>query len=306
MAIITELMVINYQANLRLAAQQMSSKLTKAVMHETGIVGKSSSPVTIISPRVASKLTGRNQDTVYTNSSYDRRWYEPTPYTLAELYDWADAKKVGGEYDPKSGILKSFTSSLGRACDDRILTSMFATAKIGEEGASTEAFDTSNQQVALATGGANSGLNVAKIKAGLEILQSNDIDEDEEIFMAITARQNKELLAEIQVINTDYRFQVQISPTGRLESFMGVQFIHIQYDKETYWPDSYTALLSTGNYLCPMWCKSGVALGTWKDIDGKMTEMPNKNYAIQIYARNMIGATRTENPKVVQIICYGS
>lgn len=302
---ITNLMVTQFQANLRLAAQAMDSRLMDCVEIESGIEGDLSSPVTIIGALTAQKKTSRNSDTVYSNVDYDRRWYEPTAYQLSDLFDWDDVIKVSGPYDPKSNVLRAFVAGLKRACDDRILAAMFATSKTGVKGGSTTSFD-SNNIVPLSTGGANSGLNVAKLKAGVEIFLGNDVDEEDMLYCAITARQNKELLKEIEVLKSDYR-QTAVIENGRLKSFMGITFKHVQWQNASRYPDANSGLIDgSSDFLVPMWAKSGVALGLYKDIEGKMDIIPTKNYSTQIYASNMVGATRTEEEKVVQIVCYGS
>ena len=303
---ITNAMVDSYKGYLRLAAQNLESRLSDCVMVESGLEGRSATPVTLVQPITASKKTSRNTDTPITNVQFERRWYQPTAYELAELLDWDDAKKLSAEYDPKNGYLQSFVAALKRAQDDRILASFFAASKTGvDSDTGTTSFPSGNI-VALNTGGTNSGLNVEKLKAAVEILAGNDVDPDEEMFCTITARQNKELLQDEEIVNALYR-QEAVIKNGRLLSFMGINFKHVQFDDSVRYPDGQSALINgSSDYLIPLWVKSGMALGKWKDIEGKMDERPDKSYAIQVYACSMVGATRCEEEKVVQMITYGS
>ena len=302
---ITELMVTSFEGNLRLAAQNMQSVLESGCMVETGKEGDLATPVTIVKPVTAQKITTRNSDTVISDVDSLRRWFEPTAYSVAELLDWHDATKVSGMYNPNNAYLRTFVAALRRAADDRILASAFAASTTGVKGGSTTSFPAGNI-VALTVGGANSGLNVEKLKAALEIFIGNDVSEEDELCCAITARQNKELLQEIEILKSDYR-QTAVIQNGRIQSFMGITFKHVQFDNATRYPDAQSALIDgSSDYLIPIWAKSGMALGKWKDIEGKMDERPDKNYAIQTYACSQLGATRTEEEKVVQMVCYGS
>lgn len=49
------------------------------------------------------------------------------------------------------------------------------------------------------------------------------------------------------------------------------------------------------------WAKSGVTLGKGADITTKVGEDPGKGFNVRIYAKQSIGAVRTEEEKVVEI-----
>jgi hypothetical protein len=51
------------------------------------------------------------------------------------------------------------------------------------------------------------------------------------------------------------------------------------------------------------WAKSGLHLGMWNDINTKISERADKSYASQVYVKGTFGATRTEEKKVVEILC---
>jgi hypothetical protein len=47
----------------------------------------------------------------------------------------------------------------------------------------------------------------------------------------------------------------------------------------------------------------GLMLAIQKDIEGRVDERPDKNYAWQVYLKLCMGATRLEEARVVQIAC---
>ena len=51
------------------------------------------------------------------------------------------------------------------------------------------------------------------------------------------------------------------------------------------------------------WAKSGLHLGMWNDVNAKISERSDKSYATQVYVKGTFGATRTEEGKVVEILC---
>ena len=51
------------------------------------------------------------------------------------------------------------------------------------------------------------------------------------------------------------------------------------------------------------WCKSGMKLAIGADIEVKMSERADKNYSMQVWARQNVGCTRMEEAKVGYIEC---
>jgi hypothetical protein len=51
------------------------------------------------------------------------------------------------------------------------------------------------------------------------------------------------------------------------------------------------------------WAKGGILLGVGKDIQSRISERDDKNYATQAFVCMSIGATRMEEARVGYIIC---
>ena len=74
--------------------------------------------------------------------------------------------------------------------DRLILLATTGTAKTGEAGATSTSF-TAGNEVDVATGGANSRLNVAKLLALQELMLANSVDFfNEEVVIPLTAKDN--------------------------------------------------------------------------------------------------------------------
>ena len=293
---ITAGFVRTYKTNVELLLQQKGSKLRTAVTEDT-YVGESAMAVEQVGSVEPVVRTTRHADTPLIETPHDSRWVFPTDYEWADLI--ANIDKVRRLTDPQSAYAQNGAFALGRAQDTEIITALLGDAKTGQNGGTTTSFDTSNQQVAASVGGAASGLNLQKLREGKKILMANEVDLDNDmIFMAITAEQHDNLLAETQAVSTDYNIGANGRPVlvdGRITSFMGVNFIH-------------TELLtteSTGNNdrRCPMWAKSGMHLGIWNDITTRIEERNDKSFETQVYVKGTFGATRLEEKKVVEILC---
>jgi len=80
---------------------------------------------------------------------------------------------------------------------------------------------------------------------------------------------------------------------GNVDTFLGFKFIHCER----------LGVDGSGDRRCIAWAKSGMHLGMWNDITTKISERADKSYATQVYVKGTFGATRTEEKKVVEIIC---
>jgi hypothetical protein len=185
----------------------------------------------------------------------------------------------------------------GRQFDKLICSAFTGTAKTGEAGGTSTIFTAANE-VDVATGGANSKLNVAKIKAVKELMMANHIDFDmEQAFIGITAADHASLLNEIQVISSDFNGGMPVLQNGMVTSFLGFQFVHCELIE--------TQLAGTNEVTLPVWVKSGMHLGIWNDIQNSVAIREDlQGRPWQLYTQLTAGATRLQEDKVYAIESY--
>jgi len=288
---VTTHFVQQYTTNVQLLLQQKGSKLRGTV--STGSYsGKAAKAVEQVGAVNAQKRTQRHGDTPLISTPSDARWIYPVDYEWADLID--DQDKLRMLIDPQSSYAQNGAYALGRAMDDEIISAFFGTAKTGENGSTNTSFATATQQIAVATGSTGAtGLNIAKLREAKKILMENEVDIDnEQLFCVITAEQHDDLLNEAQAISLDYNTR-PVLVDGRITAFMGFNFVHCErlgVDASSY-------------RRVPVYAKSGVHLGMWNDINTQISERADKGYSTQVYCKGTFGATRTEEKKVVEILC---
>lgn len=286
---VTTAMVQQYTSNVQLLLQQRGSKLAHAVTMAS-YTGKAAKCVEQIGAVAAQKRTSRHADTPLINTPHDARWCHPVDYEWADLID--DQDKLRMLIDPQSSYAMNAAFALGRAKDDEIIKAALGTALTGENGSTSTAFDTSNQQIAAAA----SGLTIAKLRDAKRILMANEVDVDlDPLYIAVTAQQIDDLLASTEVTSSDYN-TVKALVQGQVNTFMGFNFIHTER----------LGVDSSSDRRVIAWAKSGMHLGVWNDINTKISERADKSHATQVYAKGTFGATRTEEGKVVEILCTES
>ena len=236
-------------------------------------------------------VSGRFQPMGRVDADYTSRWITPVDFDLPQLIDSFD--KLRALTDPSSMYVQNAVNAANRKKDDIIMSAIYAPAKSGIEGAETTAFPAA-QVVAVNHAGANSGLTVEKLKRAKRLLAAAEVDLDtEEIFCAISAAQEENLLGEAQVINLDYNDR-PVLMEGRIMRFLGINFIHSER----------IPVDASGYRRVPMWAKSGLHLGMWDDVRTSISVRHDiQSEPWQAYVRMTLGATRLMEKKVVEIKC---
>ncbi len=289
-----------YSTNVEMLLQQRGGKLL-ATVSQGSYTGKGAKAVEQIGPVKPVKNLSRHADTPLISTPADARWVFPNDYEWADLIDEQD--KLRMLIDPQSAYVMNAVNAMRRAQDDEILQAFFAASATGENGTTSTAFP-AGQIVGVNVGGANSNMNVAKLRAAKRLFMAAGVDlEYEKLFTAITSADHDGLLNEIQVTNLDYNNKPTLVE-GKVTSFMGFNFIPVEFsDASAY--DAAASLISGGNRLVPAWSTGAMHLGMWNDITTRVSVRDDKRYATQVYAKTTVGATRLQEKKVVQIITTG-
>lgn len=295
---VTTAFVQQYSTNIAMLLQQQGSRLRGAVM-EHGFVGKAATVVEQFGAVTPVKNLARHSDTPLISTPQDRRWVYPTDYDWADLIDSQD--KLRMLIDPTGPYTQAGVMAMGRAMDDEIINGFFGTNNTGENGTTAVTFPSGQIVAANVGASANTGLNVAKLRAAKKLLMQAEVDIDnDQLFVAITATQHDNLLNEVQAISLDYTDR-PVLVEGRIRSFMGFNFIH---SERIPGGPSYAGSISTGGlYYLPCWAKSGLALGMWNDVQASVDKRPDKRNSWQVYVTATVGACRTEEKRCVQINC---
>ncbi|HNA61459.1 MAG TPA: phage capsid protein [Rhabdochlamydiaceae bacterium] len=290
---LVNLYVSQFATNIQLLLQQKGSRLRPFVMSGSHI-GKQASPVDQLGAISMQAVAARYAPMGRVDAAVDRRWVFPSDFDLPQLIDSFDKLRLLS--DPQSVYVENAVYAAGRQMDDLIIAAMNGTAKTGEIGGTSTALP-SGQKVSRTFGAAAStGLTVAKLREAKRILLANEVDIDNDpITCAVTATQHDNLLAEAQVISTDFN-DMPVLVEGKIKRFLGINFVHTER----------LALSTDGNSdrLCPVWAKSGMYLGLWNDISTDISQRKDlQGLPWQAYVYMTAGATRLEEKKLVQVAC---
>ena len=283
---ITTAFVEQYKSNVFHLAQQKGSRLRDAVRTET-VVGKAHF-FERIGSTAALKRTSRHSDTPRVDTPHSRRKVTMDDYDWADLIDNED--KVRMLISPSSEYAQAGAWAMGRAMDDAIIDAASGNAFGGVAGGSTVALPSAQKIVH-----GSAGLSVTKLIEAKEILDANSVDPEEPRYCVVTSKQLSDLLAITQITSADFN-SVKALVQGEIDTFMGFKFIRTERLDTN----------SSSNRLVLAFAQSGIGLAVGQDINTRISERADKNYATQVFLSMTIGATRIEDEKVVEIECTES
>ncbi len=285
--------VSQFSTIVQLKLQQEGSVLRSCVMSGTH-TGSQASPVDQFGAIVGNKVVGRYNPMPRIDAPTDRRWVFPQDYDAPQLLDTFDQLRL--LIDPMSSMVTNAVNAIGRNMDEEILAGLLGTNFTGNNGTTSTTLP-SGQVVGVNQGAASAtNMSVAKLREGRRILMANNLNMDkEELYCAMTGTNIDSLLAETQIISSEFNDQ-KVLVSGKLVKFLGVNIVH-------------TELLTTGtddqsgtSTQCPMWAKSGAYLGIWGDIASSIDRRTDlQGIPMQAYVKGTFGGTRLEEKKVVKI-----
>ena len=286
--------VQQYTTNISLLSQQKGSRLA-ASMTIGMYVGKQGVPVEQFAPTTATKRTTRYPALTPADTQTDRRWVFPSDYDWNDLIDSID--KLRMLIDPQSSYVINGTAAMERSKDDEIILAYFGTAQTGQAGTTAVTFPASQQISASEGASAATGMNVEKLKASIQLFLQNEAwspDSGERFTCVITAKQNRNLMDEVQVINQDYNDEKAVVADGFVMKWGKVDFVHSER----------LPVNGSSQTRCPFYTKSGMHLGMWNDISTDVSQRKDlAGLPYQVYLYGTYGSTRLEEKKVAEIPC---
>ena len=280
-----------FDSNWKHLVQQKNSRLKEYCTLDS-IEGKEKS-YNQLDATSMTQITDRSRDTRISDQAMAKRWIRPLNYDAAKLVDEFDEQFLGEVVLPTSPIIQSHAAAYARTCDKIIIDALGGTAFTGTTGTTATVLP-AGQKIAVGyveSGTvANSGLTIAKLRAAKFLFDSNEVDEEEERIMVVSAKQLQDLLRTTEVTSADYN-TVRALVDGTLNTFMGFKFRRSQQ-----------LPLAVDIRSCFAYVKSGVILAE-RGLKTMMDVRPDLSHSLQIRSVASLAAVRMEEKKVVEIAC---
>jgi hypothetical protein len=198
--------------------------------------------------------------------------------------------------DPASPIVRRHSEAFGRQYDRTIVNSLLGDARTGRKTLTTVSLP-GGQQIAVNdhtfdSGTGDVGLTVGKLIAARNKLGMADVESDT-YHIACTQQQLSDLLAQDKATSTDYA-AVKALVNGEINSFMGFTFHRVSA--------SIMPKVSTTRSIVA-YTPNAAVLGIGQDVKAEIAQRADRSFNWYAYMSMFIGGTRTEEARVVEILC---
>jgi hypothetical protein len=198
--------IASFDADVKHAYQDKSAKLRDRVRVKTGVVGS-----THRFPKLGSGIATQRvpqTDVIPMNLSHTNATVTLEDWNAAEYTDVFNDAKVN--FSERQELAMSIAAAIARREDQLIIDALEATA--------------TSLTVASSIGGANTDLNVAKLRRASRLLGDNQVGEDEEITYVGSYVGREALLGETETTSSDFN-TIKALVNGDISSFMGMNFV---------------------------------------------------------------------------------
>lgn len=247
----------------------------------------------------------RHSDSPDIPTQHSRRRVGLNTWTWSELVE--DFDVIQTLKDPSSDYLKNAVMAAHRAWDEKILDGAYGSAYSGKDGNTTiNWYDIGesigvNSDGTLTTAGAGftneaaTGLDLIKIARIGTIMDNNNVPSNDRVIVA-PFDQKWFLLGSTKVTSSDYA-TVKALVNGQVDTFMGFHFVWLPQDRFT------NDTTDTDSVRCVAFQRGAMLMTTGIELKTRMAEESGKNFAVRVWARQMIGSARMNGKGIVPFLC---
>lgn len=289
---------LTYKANMDLAVQQVRSTLTDAFTFQPELKGKKAQFIELYGSTTAVRNLGRRADTPDIESPVEPVWITPEQLAWGRIMEVEDAIK--NVMNPASQFIAAGAAAMERGKDEILAGAVFAQRRIGEDGATLSSW--AGQTVGVGVGFSATDdttaapMNVRKIMRVRRYFSADKINlRGEKIFVSLNAQQHEELFRDLTFVSADYRDKKPLDHPEDI-NILGVTLLEAN-DGSAGFAD-YDGSTLTG----AAWCKSGMHWGQFEPRRDDIPLRPDKLNRPHPHSEEWLGASRSEDKKVIKIL----
>lgn len=279
--------VLQFSDQVGLLSQQMESDFFSAV-DVRDFFGENAEVIKQYGTTSFVDLTDPVGDTAFDSINKDSRWCFPSDKknVLATTRE-DELRTIINTTNP---LVMGQAAALARLYDATIMAGAIGTNQTGKYDALVSTPLPASQIInATATGVA---FSLAFVKQAKQKMDEDNVPKQDR-FISVSPDQMSRLMDDPEVTSSDYN-TVKALVQGEINTFLGFTWIMSTSNPKT--GDIESA-------VC--WHRSGLCLGLWardgRRVFSRIDERKDKNYLTQVYSKVTLGATRTEEVKVVEI-----
>lgn len=240
------------------------------------------------------EITSRYQKVEAGSPQHERRGALIRSYEKTWIIDRND--DLQSLIDLESGYASALAKTMARRFDATVAEAALGTVLTGAD--LTTSTTASSDGVTTVTAG--SGLNYDKLREVQAAFYAKGVGltADSKLFLAITEKEHKSLLNEVELISRDYKNDFAVE-SGRVNNVLGMNIIVFPSS-----PSNGSSIINAQSASvnnCFAFAMDGICVGINSDIEIRIEPRYDLVDSKQVKAIYRLGALRTEGAKVVKI-----
>jgi hypothetical protein len=287
---------IKFQNNVETQLQLLNDPLEQAIVTQDDASAEKIKIKDLVGNNAPQEADERHGATKWSNRGRDGVWLaKPNELYDTELVD--DADQLATSIGLMGSATQSAIGTIQRARVRRYLEGFYGPIISGKDGTISTPFP-AGQIVPVTEGGAAGAqrFNVAKILAADQILTEGFADTSKGKYMALTAKQNRDLLLEIPATSSDFKgsYKGEVDDEGRVTRLLGWRFIPLELANPLLGTIPALSVDGSGYRKTPFWVKGGLVANFWKRLRTKTGELPERLFSMGALWGTTVAATRTQ------------
>lgn len=296
---ISDAFKLTYNANVLLAVQQMRSRIDMGFSFKPGLNGRQSTMMELIGSTSAVVNLGRKADTPDIDNTIEPVWITPAQLAWGKLIELEDTIKALTDY--QSPFVQAGAAGMVRAKDTILSSAVFGSRKIGLDGTTVSAWAGQTVGVGIGAGAADdttaTGMNVRKLLRARRYLQAAQVDIGaEQLFFSGNSQQTEELFRDLTYISHDYRNGKPLDSPDQPQNILNITILPPNDGAAAF------ANFDGSTFTAALWTKSAMWWGEFEPLRTDVPLRPDKMNRPHPQMEQWLGATRSEDAKVVKIL----
>lgn len=289
---IDQALVTQFSDQVYIQAQQKEFRL-KPIVDMVQVTGKDYA-VERLDTVEAIEITSRHADTIAQDITHSRRQLAMREYRTTILLDDFDDEST--LIDPARGYTTAIANAMNRQIDRLCAAAAFANVNTGRNFGTSVSF-ANDDGITIAAGA--TGLTYDKLVTIQENFINADVgvDENEDLYLAITGQQHTNMLGETKLTSGDFDRNYH-SEKGNIVRAVGQNVI--KFSGTSGLP---VISKSGSDREVIAACKGAIVFGVSKQMELTVNRRADKNNSLQLQACMFIGAVRRDGRKIQKVLC---
>lgn len=288
-----------YNDNVQLAVQQTDSRFTDCFTYIAGLKGKEMQAVELIGASKAIRGLPHSAPTPHIPPKHEGVNVRPERVSWGRTVPTQIA--VTNVVDYNSIYVQEGAAAMIRERDAVLFEAIFKPRLIANDETGAVASvpwagkTIAQNETGQGASGGNTGLTPGKVLKAIEYFINADLYiEGEDIYVGVAGQDNTSIMLQAVFTSSDYRSFRGSFDKRVMDTALGVKFVR--------YPSALTLNGASGYRELPVWLKSGMHWGEALPLTTQIERDPGRQYQLHPFMDMWIGATRSEDERVVKLL----